>query len=131
MSSGISGTGISMTSPVSALREQKIRCVASIQMPRSSSAKRMVSMLIGTPLWSRIQTSTGAMVPIKAMARARNTPLLSLACCSPSWLASSSRIASALPAANGLKVLLSLIPLAVRKLSASTSSSRPNDRARA
>ena len=50
---------------------------------------------------------------------------------SPSWLASSSRIASALPVANGLKVLLSLMPLATMKFSTRTSSSRPKRRASA
>ncbi|GAV36932.1 hypothetical protein ROTAS13_04622 [Roseomonas sp. TAS13] len=94
-------------------------------MERSSSAKRMVSMLTGMPRLSRIQTSTGAMVPTSAMARVRKTPLLSSERCSPSWLTSISRSASALPEAKGLKVLLSFTPEATRRLRASRSSSRP------
>ena len=88
-------------------------------------------MLSETPLWSRSQTSTGAIVPISATARSRNTPLASFCACSPSWLASSSRIASALPVAKALKVWLSLRPLATMKFSTRTSSSRPNRRASA
>jgi len=91
----------------------------------------MTSMLSEMPLLSRSQTSTGTIVAISATARSRNTPFESFAACSPSWLASSSRIASALPVAKAFQVWLSLRPLATMKLSARTSSSRPNRRASA
>ena len=67
-------------------------------------------MFSGIPLWSRSQTSTGAIVPISATARSRNTPFGSFCAWSPSWLASSSRIASALPIAKGLKRVAVLQP---------------------
>ena len=120
-----------MILPVFGSRTRKIWFFARVQIHGSSREKRIFSMLIVTPLLSRIQTRTGATVPISATARPRNTPLASSERCSPSWLASSSRMASAFPEANGLKVLDSLTPDATRKFSASTSSSRPNRRASA
>ena len=88
-------------------------------------------MVSSTPLVSRSQISAGASVPMRATARSRKTPLESLAEGSPSWLARSSRSASALPIENGLKVWLSLTPLATMKLRTRMSSSRPKARASA
>lgn len=50
---------------------------------------------------------TGAMLPINTYARSRKTPFGLFCCCSPSWLGSSSQIASALPVAKVLKEWLS------------------------
>src|SRR5271165_4938789 len=71
MSSGISGTGRSVVSPVVGSRTSNTRLIATFQMQRSSKTRRMVSMLSGTPLWSRTQTRTGASVPTSATARPR------------------------------------------------------------
>ena len=124
-------TSSSVTTPVSGLRSRTIFSMASFQIHRSSIEKRMTSILSETPLWSRSQTRTGAIVPISATARSLKTPFGSFCCCSPSWLANSSRIASALPVANALKEWLSLWPDATMKFSTRTSSSRPNRRASA
>ncbi len=132
MSSGISPlTSSSVTLPLSGSRSRTIFSIASFQIQRSSIEKRMTSMLSGTPLWSRSQTSTGAIVPTSATARSRKTPFGSFCAWSPSWLASSSRMASALPIENGLKVWLSFRPEATMKFSTRTSSSRPKRRASA
>ena len=122
---------MSVVSPVEGLRTSNARFIATFQMQRSSKARRIVSMLSGTPLWSRIQTRTGASVPTRATARSRKTWLLSPGADSPSWLDSISPIASALPTAKGLKVFESLTPDATMKLRQRTSSSRPKRRASA
>src|SRR5271165_5447487 len=103
MSSGISGTGISVVSPVAGFRTSNARFIATFQMQRSSKARRIVSMLSGTPLWSRIQTRTGASVPTRATARSRNTWLLSPGADSPSWLDSISPIASGVADGEGVE----------------------------
>ena len=72
----------------------------------NSTMTRTVSMSIGTPLLSRIQTKGGEIVRTSATARSRNTPLPSLAGASPSWLDSISANASALPVASGLNELV-------------------------
>jgi hypothetical protein len=105
--------------------------IASFQIQRNSIEERITSMLSNTPLWSRSQTRTGAIVLSNATARPRNSPFGSLGLRSPSWLASNSRNVSALPLANTFQVLLSLTPDATMKFSTRTSSSRPKRRARA
>src|SRR5271166_1979570 len=132
MSSGISPLTSSCVSlPVSGSRSSAIFCIASFQIHRSSIEKRMVSMLSSTHLLSRSQTSAGVIVPISDTARSRNTPFWSFCACSPSWLASSSLMASGLPIENGLKRWLSLLPLATMKFRTRRSSSRPKRRASA
>ena len=90
--------------PVAGSRTRTIFSFASFQIQRNSIEKRMTSILSGRFFTSRSHTSTGAMVPISATARSRNTPFASFGACSPSWLASNSRIASALPIEKGLKL---------------------------
>jgi hypothetical protein len=84
MSSGMPGTGMSVVSPVAAFLTSNTRFIATFQMQRSSKASRIVSILSARPLWSRIQTSTGASVPTSATARSRNTWFESCAADSPS-----------------------------------------------
>jgi len=132
MSSGMSSlTSSSVTAPVSGSRKRTIFSIASLQIQRSSIEKRMTSIFSETPLRSRSQTRTGAIVPISATARSRKMPFGSFCCGSPSWLAKSSRIASAFPVAKALKEWLSLRPDATMKFNTRTSSSRPNRRASA
>ena len=122
---------MSVVSPVIGFLTSNTRFVATFQMLRNSKERRMVSILSGTPLWSRIQTRTGVKVPTSATARSRKTPLASPGAGSPSRLDSISPIASALPTANGLNRFESLTPEATMKLRQRTSSSRPNRRASA
>src|ERR1700735_3131638 len=68
---------MSVVSPLLGFLTSNTRFVATFQMLRNSKESRMVSILSGTPLWSRIQTRTGVKVPTSATARSRKTPLAS------------------------------------------------------
>ena len=62
---------MSLVSPVIGFLTSNTRFIATFQMLRNSKESRMVSILSGTPLWSRIQPRTGLKVPTSATARSR------------------------------------------------------------
>src|ERR1700719_3632017 len=59
---------MSVVSPVIGFLTSNTRFVATFQMLRNSKERRMVSILSGTTLWSRLQTRTGVKVPTSACA---------------------------------------------------------------
>jgi hypothetical protein len=68
---------MSVVSPVAGFLTSNTRFIATFQMKRSPKASRIISTFNGTPLWSRIQTRTGASAPTSAAALLRTTWLLS------------------------------------------------------
>jgi hypothetical protein len=68
---------MSVVSPVAGFLTSDTRFIVTFQMQRSPKASRIVSTFNGTPLWSRIQTRTGASAPTSAAALSRTTWLLS------------------------------------------------------